>query len=112
MPITNPTGEGRRILCAFTDVTQLRVSQQPAAPGGVKSPELDTTNPAGVRFALARQPDGNVLLRITMPDTKLPAIGAPAGEAPVGPLSAEQLALIKPVLAGAPWQSPSRWRVV
>src|ERR1041384_7727418 len=34
-PITTPGGQGRAATYSFTDVTQLRISTQPAAPAGV-----------------------------------------------------------------------------
>src|SRR3954451_19987974 len=33
--ITTPLGQGRNATYAFTDVSQLRISTQPAAPGGI-----------------------------------------------------------------------------
>src|SRR5712691_12764891 len=43
-PITTPAGQGREATFAFTDVSQLRISTQPAAPAGisVKTPGLST----------------------------------------------------------------------
>ena len=33
--VTTPLGQGREAIYAFTDVSQLRISTQPAAPGGI-----------------------------------------------------------------------------
>ena len=42
--VTTPLGQGREAIYAFTDVSQLRISTQPAAPGGVtiKTPGFST----------------------------------------------------------------------
>ena len=40
--VTTPLGQGREAIYAFTDVSTLRISTQPAAPGGIniKTPGL------------------------------------------------------------------------
>jgi hypothetical protein len=102
-PIANGDAQGRAIVYAFTDINQVRISQQPPAPGGmtIRAPGVNTADGPAVTFALARQPDGNLLLRIIVPTPKVP----PADTAPpagAGPRSSpQQVAMIKQLIAGA-----------
>jgi hypothetical protein len=102
-PITNGDAQGRAIVYAFTDINQVRISEQPPAPGGVtiRAQGVNTADGRAVTFALARQPDGNMLLRIVVPTPSAPPVDtAPPGGA--GPRSSpQQIAMIKQVLAGA-----------
>ena len=95
--ITTGEGLGRNIVYAFADINQLRLNSEPPTPGGVtiRSKELNTGQ--NIRFALAEQPDGHVLLRILLP--QLPALRKPApGAAPPSP---EDIASMKETFAGA-----------
>jgi hypothetical protein len=96
-PINNSDGVGRDIKYAFTDINQLRVDQAPVPPGGGTITSRDDER---VAFKLTRQPNGNALLTITVP--QMPALGAGdnAGQSFTAP-SPEQIALIRPMVAGA-----------
>src|SRR6185503_12737205 len=78
-PITTPGGQGRVTTYAFTDVSQLRISTQPAAPGGlaIRTPTF-STEAETITFSLAREPGGNALLQINVPEPNfLNALGSP-----------------------------------
>jgi hypothetical protein len=96
--ITTGEGLGRTAVYAFPDINQLRLNEQPPAPGGVtiRSKQLNTEQ--NIRFVLAPQPDGHVLLRILLPQPPAPAKGgAPAPSRP----SPEEIAAMKETFAGA-----------
>jgi hypothetical protein len=97
-PITTGEGLGRTIVYAFSDINQLRLNEQPPAPGGVtiRSKQLNTEQ--NIRFVLAPQPDGHVLLRILVPQPPEPAKSRTA--APLRP-SPEEIATMKETFAGA-----------
>jgi len=92
--INTSEGIGRDMKYAFTDISQLSLDQAPLSPGGLPSAAQAADR---VSFKLTRQANGNSLLTITLP--QLPAVGdlAGASNAP----SPEQLAMIKPMFAGA-----------
>jgi hypothetical protein len=94
-PITSPLGQGRASIYAFTDVSQLRISTQPAAPAGLKiRTQGFTTEPESVTFAMARSPGGNAVLQINVPEPNfLDALGSPNATAQIG--------MVKTLLAGA-----------
>lgn len=96
-PVKTPTGEGRDAVYAFTDVNQLRVSAQPAAPGGItiRTPGL-STDAETLTFSLTRETGGHAVLRIKVPEPAI--IDAIASNAPV---VSQQLPMIKAMLAGA-----------
>jgi hypothetical protein len=98
-PINSAEGVGRAIVYAFPDINALKLDQAPPPPGGVPTPPgADTNASSRVSFKFARQANGNALLTIGMP--QLPALGADPNQ-PTGGPTAEQLAMIKPMLAGA-----------
>jgi hypothetical protein len=94
-PIDSPDGVGRDTKYAFTDINSVSLDQAPPAPGGAPGPGGGDQR---VSFVLARQPNGNALLTIKLP--QLPAVGGDATQTLNAP-TAEQLAMIKPMLAGA-----------
>lgn len=99
-PIDTPLGEGRTATYAFTDVTTLRISPQPDAPGGltVKSEAFSTDN-GTITAAITRTPGGNALLRISLPELDLQrAIGNVNAS---DPGAARQLEMARALLAGA-----------
>jgi hypothetical protein len=99
-PINDAEGQGRDATYAFTDVSQLRVSEQPQAPGGVtvRTQGLSTDSPT-ITLSLTHEPNGNAVLHIFVPP---PAIFAgPNGSGGVNPAVFEQLQGMKAVLAGA-----------
>ena len=94
-PITTPIAQGREATYAFTDVTTLRISTQPAAPGGVtiKAQGISTESES-VTFSLTHEANGNAVLHIHVPEPGfLDTLGSPA--------VSQQLGMIKTVLAGA-----------
>jgi hypothetical protein len=102
-PISSGDAQGRAIVYAFTDINQVRISQQPPAPGGVtiRAPGVNTADGQAVTFALARQPDDNMLLRINVPKPSMPPADTPP-PASAGPRSSpQQIAMIKQLIAGA-----------
>ncbi len=93
-------GEGRDSTYAFTDVTKLHVSEQPATPGGlsVKTQGLSTDAP-DVTLGLTHEANGDAVLHILVPP---PAIFAgPNGSGGVNPVVIAQLQALKGMLAGA-----------
>jgi hypothetical protein len=94
-PLNTPAGQGRESTYAFTDLTQLRISTQPAAPGGIsiKTPGF-STQAETVTFSLTREPGANPVLHIHVPEPNfLDALATPAAQG--------QIAMIKTALAGA-----------
>jgi len=99
-PINTSEGIGRDITYAFTDIGQLRVDAAPPAPGGLSlGPQATGTDPY-VSFSLTRQADGHALLMITVP--QLPMVSGGGSSPSLGRTpSADQIAMLKPMLAGA-----------
>ena len=97
--------QGRAIVYAFSDINQLRISQQPPAPGGVsfRAQGIGTDDGQAITFALARQANGNMLLRIRVPQPNTaPAAAEPSPQGTTAAASSpEQIAMIKQLLAGA-----------
>jgi hypothetical protein len=94
-PLDTPAGRGRESTYAFTDLTQLRISTQPAAPGGIaiKTPGF-STEAETVSFSLTREPGANPVLHIHVPEPNfLDALASPGAQG--------QIAMIKTALAGA-----------
>jgi hypothetical protein len=100
-PVKINKAQGRDSIYAFTDIAQLRISEQPPVPGGVslRAQGLNTDSEP-ITFAVTRQPDGNVLLRIMVPRPSVLPIPTGANGAPMPP-SLEQIEMVKQVLAGA-----------
>jgi hypothetical protein len=94
-PITSAIGQGRQTTYAFTDVSHLQISTQPAAPGGlsIRTPAFSTESEK-ITFSLTRDPGGNAMLQINVPEPNfLEALASPNATA--------QLGMIKTALAGA-----------
>jgi len=94
-PITTSAGQGREATFAFSDVSKLQISTQPAAPGGVSisAGGLRTTSES-ITFSLSREPAGTTVLHIHVPEPNfLDALGTPA--------AANQIGMVKTMLAGA-----------
>jgi hypothetical protein len=101
-PVKTDKAQGRDAVYAFRDITQLRVSEQPRVPGGVSlGPQRPGQNAGQITFALARQPDGNALLRILIPGLDTLPIAIPGASGDVRPPSASQIEMVKGLLAGA-----------
>jgi hypothetical protein len=98
-PLDSPLAEGRQSLYAFTDISQVRISQQPQTPG---LPMRAPASPASgdITCALTREPGGNAVMHINLPELHLPAAppGDPAGG---GAALAQQMAMVRSLLAGA-----------
>jgi hypothetical protein len=98
--LNDEQGEGRESTYAFSDVSQLRVSEQPAAPDGVtiRTQGLSTDSPT-ITLALTHEPNGNAVLHINVPPPAL--FAGPDGSGGINPAVIEQLQTLKGVLAGA-----------
>jgi hypothetical protein len=94
-PISIAAGQGREATYAFSDVTQLRISTQPAAPPGMSiSTPAFKTDAETVTFSLTHDPNGNAILHIHVPEPNfLDALGAKG--------AASQIPMIKGLLGGA-----------
>jgi len=93
--ISTPAGQGREATYAFSDVAQLRVSTQPATPAGlpINTPALKS-DAETVTFTLTKNPDGNAVLHILVPEPNfLDALGSKG--------AASQIPMIKGLLGGA-----------
>jgi len=89
-PIETPQSKGREATYAFTDVTQLRVSTQPAAPTGISVAGASDS----VTFSLEHAANGNSVLHIHVPEPGfLDALGSPQANS--------QIAMVKAMLGGA-----------
>jgi hypothetical protein len=98
-PLDTPLGTGRRALYSFTDVSQIRISQQPQAPGlSIRTSTIDPRR-GEITCALTHAANGNAVLHINLPELNLPT--APADAASGGQALGSQLALIRSMLAGA-----------
>src|SRR5436190_6739936 len=94
-PVSTPAGEGRDAVYAFTDVGQLRVSTQPAPPGGtaIQAGGLSTIGDT-LTFSIAHEPNGNAVVHINVPESSL-VNSLSTNAAP------QQMAMIKSLLTGA-----------
>jgi hypothetical protein len=96
--LTTPLGQGRDAVYAFTDVSTLRISTQPAAPGGIaiRTPGFSTQpSPSeSITFTMTHEANGNAVLHIHVPEPNyLDFFGSPQ--------AAGQIGMIKTMLAGA-----------
>ena len=98
--INTPLGEGRNAKYAFTDINTLRIKPQPDAPGGISvKTQAFSTDSSSITCSFARDPNGNAILTINLPELNLQsALGnANTGDAGI----AQQLAMARALLAGA-----------
>ena len=96
--VTTPLGQGRDAIYAFTDVGTLRISTQPAAPGGlaIKTQGFNTQPAASesITFTMTHEAGGNAVLHIHVPEPNyLDFFGKPD--------AAGQIGMVKTMLAGA-----------
>jgi hypothetical protein len=99
-PIDTPVGQGRRALYAFTDISQLRISDQPSTDG-LPTRGRSSLNSRASDFTctLTREPNGNAVLHISLPELNF---SGALGDAAIGnPPAAQQLAMVRTLLAGA-----------
>jgi hypothetical protein len=96
-PVKTPTGEGRDAVYAFTDVGQLRVATQPAAPSGISIKAAGvTTDAEALTFSMTHDSNGGAVLHVNVPENAVvEAIASNAATLP------QQLPMIKSMLAGA-----------
>jgi hypothetical protein len=95
-PVKTPVGEGRDAVYAFSDVNQLRIAAQPAAPGGmsIRAAGIDP-DAATLTFSFTHDPGGNAVLHINAPEPAVvEALNSSNGVQ-------QQLPMIKSMLAGA-----------
>jgi hypothetical protein len=99
MPVADGRLQGRESIYSFSDITQLRISEQPSLSGGpnLKAQGLNTSSEP-ITFAFARKPDGNVVLRILVPRPGVFPTG-PNGT-PQAPTQ-EQINMVRQMLSGA-----------
>ena len=98
-PVSTSEGVGRDITYAFTDISQLRLDQTPPPPGGMPVRPQGANSSDRVSFKLTRQADGHALLKIAVPLP--PAMGGDSASPSSNSPSADQMAMLKPLLAGA-----------
>ncbi len=98
MPIDVGKAHGRQTTYAFSDVTQLRISEQPSLPGNLKLPAAAGGGTAPISFVLNRTPSGHVVVRVVVPRPAIFPTG-PNGEPQ--PPTLDQIAMVKQLLAGA-----------
>jgi len=98
MPITIDKYQGRETTYAFTDIRQLRISEQPNLPANLPLPANAGGNAPPIQFALDRNADDNMVLRLLVPR---PAIfpNGPDGK-PVPP-KLDQITMVSQLLKGA-----------
>jgi len=97
-PIDTTEGRGRDVTYAFTDISHIRLDEQPPVLGGVSSPALDiVTSP--VSFVLTRESGGNALLRLNVPRPAMPGRSVPQG--PVTQIPPDQMAMLRQLFTGA-----------
>jgi hypothetical protein len=98
--IDTPLGEGRRATYAFPDITQLRISQQPAPPDGIwiKTQGL-TTDSGTITCTFTHEANGNAVLHIHLPEPNIP--GTLGNATPGSQGLTQQLAMVRSLLAGA-----------
>jgi hypothetical protein len=99
-PIDTADGQGRATTYAFTDISQLHISQQPEAPAGLTVNAQGLPSETGaITCSLTHEPNGNAVLHIHLPEPNLPGATADVSSGPT-PMS-QQLAMVRSLLAGA-----------
>jgi hypothetical protein len=97
-PVDAGSAHGRETIYSFSDITQLRVSEQPSLPGNLKLPAAAGGDTSPISFAISRTPGGNVVVRLLVPRPSIFPTG-PNGEPQ--PPTLEQITMVKQLLAGA-----------
>jgi hypothetical protein len=98
-PVNTSEGVGRDIKYAFTDISQLHLDQAPPPPGGMPVAPQSADSSDRISFTLTHQADGHALLKVGVP--QLPALGRDNASQSSRSPSADQIAMLKPMLAGA-----------
>lgn len=103
-PLKTAAAEGRSSIYAFRDVTKLRVSQAPPTPAGasVRAGGVSVGGGQGgaVTIDLTRTAAGNVLLTLHSPADPLSSLTSQMGARPGSPIPADQMAMVRQMLAG------------
>lgn len=101
-PIDDAAGLGRETLYAFTDIGQLLVDQRPPMPGeaGIQADGLDAAK-RNIAFAMAKLPNGNSVLTITMPKPDFNSGPLRLAGGRQDQASSGQAAMMKQMFAGA-----------
>jgi hypothetical protein len=97
--INTSEGVGRDIRYAFTDVSELSINQAPPPPGGMPAPAPGADSSDRLAFKLTREAGGRALLTIAVP--QLPVFGGDKASPSSNTPSADQIAMLKPMFAGA-----------
>src|SRR5262249_32360392 len=97
--VNTDTAEGRHATYAFLDINTRRINETPQPPGGIsiKTQSFSTENT--VTCAFARDPNGNAVLRIHLPELNLQGLLGNVNAADAN--FAQQLAAIRSMLKGA-----------
>jgi hypothetical protein len=97
-PINTPEGQGRLSTYAFTDISQIKITQQPDAPGGVTVRAQGLNTGGGtITCSMTHEANGNAVLHVTLPDPSLPGADAAGGNAAF----VQQVPMIRSLLANA-----------
>jgi hypothetical protein len=104
-PLKTDGAEGRDAVYAFRDISKLRISESPAAPGStsIRAGGVSIGGGQGaVTIDLARTPEGNVLLTLHTPADPLSGLVDQLGAANRRgtPMPAEQAAMMRQMLSG------------
>lgn len=106
-PLKTGAAEGREAIYGFQDITKLRISETPAAPGNsaVRAGGVNfgaARGTAAVTIELARAPSGNVVLTLHTPADPLSGLldqlGSAGGRGTT--LPPDQMAMMRQMLAG------------
>jgi hypothetical protein len=97
-PIVTPEGQGRLSTYAFTDVSQIKITQQPDAPGGVTVRAQGLNTGGGtITCSMTHEANGNAVLHIALPEPNLPGGDAAGGNAAF----VQQAPMLRSMLANA-----------
>jgi hypothetical protein len=100
-PIDNGLSQGRQTTYAFTDVGQIRISQQPQT-GGLSVRTQDFNPAAGdITCSMTHEANGNAVMHINLPELNLSGANLGGGATAGNPALAQQLAMVRALLAGA-----------
>ena len=73
-PIDTPLADGRHTTYAFTDINQVRISEQPKVDGlSIRTSSFDSSR-GQITCSLTHEPNGNAILHINLPELNLPLL--------------------------------------
>lgn len=103
-PLKTAAAEGRSSVYAFRDITKIRINQAPPTPDGASiragGVGIGGSQASLVTIDLARTAAGTVLLTLHTPGDPLTALTSQAGARPGTQIPAEQMAMMRQMLAG------------